>query len=421
MTAPALPDGWQSVRLGDIARERTQRASVLPEADVFSVTKHAGFVRSLEYFDRQVFSRDTRNYKAVFRGDLAYATIHLDEGSLGILRDSDVGLISPMYTVFEPDLSQAEPEFLFALMKLPQMVQRYQRIGEGTVHRRKSISFKRLGRLAFAIPSLLEQRRILSVLDSIDEAIERTEEVIAATGRLRDALLHELLTRGLPGRHSEWADVPGLGTVPASWDVVSLGEICAEPIRNGFSAGPVEAPTGWWLLTLAAVSPSGFVPEAKKQAPLDARLQSFRLVPGDLLVSRSNTRDRVGLAGVYRGIPENCSYPDLLMRVRVAGSRALVEFVEAALLSVAGRAYFERRARGTSGSMVKITGDILRSFPLALPTLDEQRAIAAALRGVDGTIERAREERARLHSLQASAADALLTGRVRVASGTVER
>ena len=43
------------------------------------------------------------------------------------------------------------------------------------------------------------------------EAIERTEEVIAATERLRDALLHELLTRGLPGRHSEWADVPGLG------------------------------------------------------------------------------------------------------------------------------------------------------------------------------------------------------------------
>ena len=68
-----------------------------------------------------------------------------------------------------------------------------------------------------------EQRAIAAVLDAIDEAIERTEEVIAATERLRDALLHELLTRGLPGRHSEWADVPGLGTVPACWDVVRLG------------------------------------------------------------------------------------------------------------------------------------------------------------------------------------------------------
>ena len=124
------PDGWRSLRLAEIARERNQRADSGPKADVFSVTKHRGFVRSLEYFDRQVFSRDTSNYKVVRRGDLAYATIHLDEGSLGILRDADAGLISPMYKVFEVDREQVEPAFLFALMKLPTMVARYQRIGE---------------------------------------------------------------------------------------------------------------------------------------------------------------------------------------------------------------------------------------------------------------------------------------------------
>ena len=63
------------------------------------------------------------------------------------------------------------------------------------------------------------------MLDSIDEAIERTEEVIAATERLRDALLHDLLTRGLPGRHTEWKEVRGLGTIPACWDVVRLGDV----------------------------------------------------------------------------------------------------------------------------------------------------------------------------------------------------
>lgn len=99
------------VRLEEVARETNHRASAAPQAEVFSVTKHRGFVRSLDYFDRQVFSRDTGNYKVVRRGDLAYATIHLDEGSLGILRDADVGLISPMYTVFEPDSSQAAPEY----------------------------------------------------------------------------------------------------------------------------------------------------------------------------------------------------------------------------------------------------------------------------------------------------------------------
>ena len=79
--------------------------------------------------------------------------------------------------------------------------------------------------VSISLPPLPEQRAIAAVLDSIDEAIERTEAVIAATERLRDALLHELLTRGVPGWHTEWKDAPGLGTIPASWEVVRLGNV----------------------------------------------------------------------------------------------------------------------------------------------------------------------------------------------------
>ena len=75
------------------------------------------------------------------------------------------------------------------------------------------------------LPPLAEQRAIAAVLDSIDGAIERTDAVIDATERLRDALLHELLTRGVPGWHSTWKDEPGLGMVPASWEVVRLGDV----------------------------------------------------------------------------------------------------------------------------------------------------------------------------------------------------
>ena len=59
------------------------------------------------------------------------------------------------------------------------------------------------------VPPLPEQRAIAAVLDSIDDAIEGAEAVIAATEGLRDALLHDLLTRGLPGQHTEFRDVPG--------------------------------------------------------------------------------------------------------------------------------------------------------------------------------------------------------------------
>ena len=92
--------------------------------------------------------------------------------------------------------------------------------------------------LPILLPPLSEQRPIAAVLDAIDDAIERTEAVITATERLRDALLHQLLTRGVPGWHTQWKDVPGIGTIPAAWDVVRLGDVVT--IASGQS-DPKEA------------------------------------------------------------------------------------------------------------------------------------------------------------------------------------
>ena len=398
-----VPDGWQVVRLGNVAHERNQRANSASQTEVFSVTKHAGFVRSLEYFNRQVFSRDTSNYKIVRRGDLAYATIHLDEGSLGILRKADTGIISPLYTVFEANKAWTEPEFLFSLMKLPPMVLLYQRIGEGTVHRRKSISFERLGRLSFAIPPLTEQRRILSVLNSIDEAIERTEAVIAASVRLRDALLHELLTRGVPGWHTAWKDVPGLGTMPAPWEVVRLGDVVtiasgqsdpkAAKFQDSLFVAPDDIETG-----------TGRLINRRTVAEAHAISGKYRFDKFEVLYSKI----RPYLMKVYRphesGLCSADIYPLRPKSMLEAAYLALV------LLSLSFTDY--TRTCSDRTGIPKINRIDLFKYRLTLPSLPEQRTIAAVLGGVDGAITRAREEYDMLRSLKEATADALLTGRV---------
>ena len=78
------------------------------------------------------------------------------------------------------------------------------------------------------------------------------------------------------------------------------------------------------------------------------------------------------------------------------------------------KAYFERRAK-KAVNQASINQQDIQELPLALPPLPEQRAIAGVLDGVDEAIGGLREERSGLQSLKASAADALLTGRVRVA------
>ena len=279
-------------------------------------------------------------------------------------------------------------------------------------------SWSHLRTFTLPIPPLAEQRAIAAVLDAIDEAIERTEEVIAATERLRDALLHELLTRGLPGRHSEWADVPSLGTVPACWDVVRLGEVA--DVQTGRAVnrksprnGNAEIP----YLSVANVKDGYLDLDGVKTMLVSPKdLDRYGLRPGDVLFTEGGDADKLGRGTVWQGEIEPCLHQNHVFAVRPHDDLLLSSFLSASASSDRGRRYFLGAAKQTT-NLASINSTQLKSMLLPLPTLPEQRAIDAALGGVDGAIERAREERARLHSLQASAADALLTGRVRVAAG----
>lgn len=153
------------------------KGAPLPGLPVYSVTKHRGFVPSLEYFNKRVFSKDLSKYKVLRPGTFAYATIHLDEGSIGIAPEDC--LISPMYTAFEVDLARVDPGYLIRLLKSPEIVSRYATLGRGTAERRRSISLDALGSLRVKLPSLPSQRRIASILDQCESV--RSARVRATT------------------------------------------------------------------------------------------------------------------------------------------------------------------------------------------------------------------------------------------------
>ena len=297
--------------------------------------------------------------------------------------------------------------FLARALGSHESAREFARIANGVT--RFGLTLEATRSLPILLPPLAEQHAIAAILDGIDEAIERTEEVIAATERLRDALLHELLTRGLPGRHSEWVDVPGLGTVPACWDVVRLGDA-----GRWLSGGtPSKARADYWAGTLPWVSPKDMkareISGAEDHISDDAARAGSRVVPeGTIFV-------------VVRGMILAHSFPLAVSRVMAAFNqdiRALVcrdellpDFVLAALEHQKPR-LLHLPTPSTHGTM-RVDTEELFAVRLPLPPLDEQRAIVDALGGLDASVERAREERAQLQSLQASVADALLTGRVR--------
>ena len=262
------------------------------------------------------------------------------------------------------------------------------------------------------LPPLHEQHAIAAVLDSVDEAIEGTEAVIAATEQLRDSLLHELLTRGVHGWHTEWKEVPGLGTIPADWDVVRLGDVL-ESTTYGTNAS-LDGATGTPVLRMNNLQDGEIDLSDVRMADLtDENLSEMNLVPGDILFNRTNSLDLVGKVAHHRDLPQPISFASYLVRLRVQKDRTNPYWLSALLWSQACQSRIQRFA--TPGvSQANINPTSLKSLTIPLPPVREQRAVAAVLDDTDQVIGRARKERETLRGLKASAADALLTGRVRV-------
>lgn len=105
-------------------------------------------------------------------------------------------------------------------------------------------------------------------------------------------------------------------------------------------------------------------------------------------MSRSNTREKVGQASLYKGGLNNCIYPDLMMRFRIDKSLSSIDYIDHYLRSPIAQNYFASRAAGSNLSMVKITKSILKELPIYTPLLQEQKAIAAILSTWDEAIEK---------------------------------
>ena len=278
----------------------------------------------------------------------------------------------------------------------------------------QGVSREDVDSLPILLPPLPEQRAIATVLDSIDDAIERADAVIAATGQLRDSLIQDLLTRGVSGWHTEWRDVPGLGTIPADWEVVKLGDRIKEGPTNGIYKPESEYGSGICLIRIDDFMPGAFVNTGGFQRIRVTEEESRRYAvrEGEILINRVNSLSHIGKSVLIPRFNEPVLFESNMMKLRMDNS-VHPKFAEMVLLSDGSRRYFITRAK-KAVQQASINQQDVAGLPLSVPPLPEQRAIVATLDGVDVTLEQTRRERNGLQLLKECTADALLTGRVRV-------
>jgi len=322
---------WPMVKLGEMTEQTNHRVGE-SDVPVYSVTKYDGFVPSAEYFKKRVFSTDIRKYKLCTAGDFAYATIHLDEGSIGI---SPVKCgISPMYTTFRLISSDISPDYLLRYLKSSRALTQYLTLGSGSAERRKSIKFADLRKMEIPVPPLGEQKRIAEILGEVSKAIELVSRQL------------EILDDGL--KTKMWNDADESSHVPLDHYIQKITS--GKSLKEGDSEDYHNA-----VLKISAVTTGYFNEIEVKPLPKSYDPPELhRANNGDILLSRANTTELVGASALVETAATNLFLPDKLWKLQLK-DQVNAYFFWHLLQTKIVRSSISKASSGSGGSMKNIS------------------------------------------------------------------
>ncbi len=377
---------FPTVPLGEITSLSSTRSGGghLP---IYSVTKHDGFVPSLEYFKKQVFSRDTSNYRLVKAGQLAYATIHLDEGSIGIAPEDC--LISPMYTVFSTH-SNVDARYLLRFMKSPVALSNYAGLGRGAVHRRKAVSYSALSAMRVPLPPLDEQRRIAGILDLADGLRAKRRQSIALLDTLTQSIFLDMFGDADPG----WTRGVVLDAAADHKGSIRTGPFGSQLLHSEFvDAGVAVLGIDNAVNNVFRWGERRFITDSKYQ-----ELSRYRVYPGDVLITIMGTTGRCAVVPDDIPIAINTKH---LCCISLNPQKCLPEYLHAYFLHHPdARDYLGRQGKGAI--MVGLNMGLIKAMPLILPPIDLQARFAARLNVVGQALDAAIRASAEVDSLFAT-------------------
>lgn len=188
-------DSWLESSVLDNITEVREKNKDKKKYPVLSVVKEGEFKASEDVFKKQVYSKSTKNYKIVCRNQVAYNPARANIGSIAMLKEYDVGLVSPIYTVFEMK-DTVTPTFFYYYMKQPIFREMIKHHAIGTT--RQNFPFEAFKMFPMVVPPMELQLKFEEIAKPIEQKIAKLKEENEVLAEIRDTLLPKLMSGELP-------------------------------------------------------------------------------------------------------------------------------------------------------------------------------------------------------------------------------
>jgi len=272
-----------------------------------------------------------------------------------------------------------------------------EQLGAGSTFR--EVSRSSIKNIQLPLPPLPEQKKIAEILSTVDKAVEKVDEAIEKTERLKKGLMQELLTKGIG--HKEFKNTE-IGRIPKEWEVIKLGDeelteiiMGQSPPSATYNRNDEGIPFLQGKAEFGEIYPSPivFCSEPIKIAEPNDILISVRAPVGDVNIAPFRCCIGRGLASIR---PKNHKIHHLYLFYFLKSQKRKMDGL-------------------SSGSTFKaIKKEDIENFLLPLPPLPEQKKIAEILGTVDKRLELLRKKKEKLERVKKGLMDDLLSGKKRV-------
>lgn len=258
-----------------------------------------------------------------------------------------------------------------------------------------TLNKEKLDKIIVTLPAdPAEQARIARILSTVDEAIEQTEALITKYNRIRTGLMQDLLS----ARITEWPQHP-LSQLADVASGITLGKK-----HNG--PDTVERP----YLRVANVQ-DGYLNLADVttiRLP-KSQVERYELHDGDVLMNEGGDFDKLGRGTVWRSEIAGCLHQNHVFRVRCQQDRLLPDFLALISASPYGKRFFVINSK-QSTNLASINSTQLKSFPIPLPDVEEQRRLVEIFARKTSTLQMHQQQLAKLQTLKKGLMQDLLAG-----------
>ncbi|NYZ11596.1 hypothetical protein HL658_03470 [Azospirillum sp. RWY-5-1] len=395
-----LPEGWTEAKLGELCRNDNDQVPVIPST-VYSLMGVRWYGNGTHlHAEMEGKKLATSSLNQVKAGQITYNKMWVSKSAFAVVPKEHDGLYATSeYPTFTIKSRTIISEYARYYMKIDEFREKAVQLCRGTTSRAR-LSPKDFLKLSIAIPPLLEQHRIVEILSSVDEAIASAKLFVEQARKVKKSTVESLLSNGIG--HTQFKSTK-IGSVPKSWKLKSIKDLCRLTNGNGFR------PSDWTDRGLPIIRIQNLNGSRDFNYFSGNPKDKWIVEPGDLLFSWA------GVRGVSFG-PRLWDGPRGVLNQHIFKVHPHSEvnkfWLYFAMMLVTAR--IEAKAHGFKASLLHVHKSEITEQMVAVPPQAEQEEIVRHLDAMFETERLSMDYLIRLEAMRAALMPDLLTGRKRV-------